>query len=125
MVKCLEDKSPYYAKTLVFIQSSGMGKSRLADTFGGFCPMINFVLREPGDGYPPPDSEILAFMRKPPSKKDYELIFNSPSKDSHATPHEFAEKRVAVVWNHSIAVGLLQASLEACEFPPLLPFSLC
>ncbi|KAI9781067.1 MAG: hypothetical protein M1839_006344 [Geoglossum umbratile] len=112
MVECLEDKAKYYAKTLVFVQSSGMGKSRLVDMFGRFCPMINFHLREQGDGYPPPDSEILSFMRRQPSRGVYRLIFNSWAKPRHAAPDDFAGKRVAAVWNHSIVVGLLQASLE-------------
>jgi hypothetical protein len=35
--------SDYYARTIVFVQSSGVGNSRLADAFGQSCPMINFV----------------------------------------------------------------------------------
>ncbi|KIX00387.1 uncharacterized protein Z518_10526 [Rhinocladiella mackenziei CBS 650.93] len=63
----LLDVSKYYAKTLVFVQSSGMGKSRLADAFGQCCLMINFILRESGtSGFPPPDEEILLFLRDPP-----------------------------------------------------------
>ena len=60
----------YYARTLVFVQSSGMGKSRLVDSFGEVCPMINFILREEGTtGFPPADPEILSFLReKPPGK---------------------------------------------------------
>lgn len=55
----------YYAKTMVFVQSSGTGKSRLADSFGRNCLMINFVLREKGTaGFPPPDDEIREFLRE-------------------------------------------------------------
>jgi hypothetical protein len=42
----LHKRDEFYARTLVFLQSSGMGKSRLADAFGQGCPMINYVLRE-------------------------------------------------------------------------------
>jgi hypothetical protein len=58
MRDCVNDRSKYYARTLVFVQSSGMGKSRLADSFGRICPMINFVLREKGDGYLIPDHQV-------------------------------------------------------------------
>src|SRR4051812_4381709 len=53
------DISQYYARTLVFVQSSGMGKSRLADAFGQTCPMINFILRDykANTGFPPTDTE--------------------------------------------------------------------
>src|SRR5204862_1480920 len=49
MRDCLDNEVPYYAKTLVFVQSSGMGKSRLADFYGQICPMISFVLRNESD----------------------------------------------------------------------------
>ncbi|KAI9773304.1 MAG: hypothetical protein M1839_002164 [Geoglossum umbratile] len=43
----------YYSRTLVFVQSSGLGKSRLVDIFGKSCPMINLILRKSGTrGYP-------------------------------------------------------------------------
>ncbi|KAI9763888.1 MAG: hypothetical protein M1839_006121 [Geoglossum umbratile] len=112
MEECLKDKSEYYAKTIVFVQSSGMGKSRLADMFGRFCPMINFILREKGDGYPPPDSKIIEFMRESPRGDASRVIIGSPVTSRHETPGKFREMRVAAVWNHSLAVGLLQASLE-------------
>ncbi|KAI9763296.1 MAG: hypothetical protein M1840_000778 [Geoglossum simile] len=38
MQHCIDDKSAYHAKTLVFVRSSGMGKSRLADPM-----IINFI----------------------------------------------------------------------------------
>ena len=71
----MDSAEMFYAKTLIFVQSSGMGKSRLADAFGKECPMVNFVLREEGTlGYPPADSEVLSFMRKRPSVEDQEKI---------------------------------------------------
>ncbi|KAI9780336.1 MAG: hypothetical protein M1839_006759 [Geoglossum umbratile] len=97
MVECLEDKSDYYSKTMVFIQSSGMGKSRLADTFGKFCLMINFILHEQGDGYPLPDSEILRFICQPPTEEAYIAIFDSQTKSDHVKHDKFAGNKVAMV----------------------------
>jgi hypothetical protein len=151
--------SQFYAKTLIFVQSSGMGKSRLTDAFGEECPMINFVLREEGTpGYPPADSEVLSFMCKRLSEEDKMKITNTPTKLSSnrvleedpkmaaessrpkkAKEHslepekEYRSSRISeteeaetplesmmtAVWNHSIAVGLLQASFEICELRPL------
>jgi hypothetical protein len=102
---CLDEE--FYAKTLIFLQSSGMGKSRLADAFGKECPMINFVLREKGRlGYPPADSEVLSFMRK-------------KLKSIAAESSRPEEVMVTTAWNHSVAVGLLQASFELCKLRPL------
>jgi hypothetical protein len=168
-----DSASLFYAKTLIFVQSSGMGKSRLADAFGKDCPMVNFVLREEGTfGYPPTDSEVLSFMRKRPSEdhqkkirdtptrkrissmriseEDMKQIKNSPglgklksivpessrpkevmesspepekeyqsSQIPETVDEKFLESMVTAVWNHSIAVGLLQASFEICKLRPL------
>ena len=133
----------YYAKTLIFVQSSGMGKSRLADAFGRYCPMINFVLREEGTtGYPPPDGEVLSFMLKSLSETVKRKITDSPqaheiaskltleeapgskppspkkarisSPRANEESEIFLENWAVTIWNHSIAVGLLQASFEIC-----------
>ncbi|KIX07986.1 uncharacterized protein Z518_02640 [Rhinocladiella mackenziei CBS 650.93] len=103
----LLDVSKYYAKTLVFVQSSGTGKSRLADAFGQLCPMINFILREPGtSGFPPPDKEILSFLRE--KRPD-----NIPEPASlQGTSGDSLERRAIVAWNHTLAAALLQASFE-------------
>jgi hypothetical protein len=125
MQDCLKDERPFYAKTLVFVQSSGMGKSRLADTFGRTCPMISFTLRESLNGYPPRDEEILSFTRKQLSSDDYEKIILSPSKKpllGRPTTTEFSKRRASVIWNHCVAVGLLQASLQNVSFAPLYIF---
>jgi hypothetical protein len=84
----------FYSRTLVFLQSSGVGKSRLADTFGQVvCPMINYVLREKGAaGFPPADDEILLLMRQ------FRSTLCPPARSN--------------VWYHSLAVGVLQASFE-------------
>jgi len=99
----------YYAKTLVFVQSSGMGKSRLADAFGQLCPMINFILRESGtSGFPPPDGEILSFLRDKPAD------IPGPTSE-RGTSRDFLKKKAVVAWNHTLAAALLQASFETCK----------
>ena len=102
---------PYYAKTLVFVQSSGMGKSRLADAFGTTCPMINFILRKDSVGYPPTDDQVQTFMRQPISSDLLNKILNSPSSKSSSQP----DARAAIIWNHSVMFGILHASFEICE----------
>jgi hypothetical protein len=104
---------PYYAKTLVFVQSSGMGKSRLADTFGTTCPMINFILRKDSVGYPPTDGQIQAFMRQPMSSDLLNRILNSPSRKGSSESAKCA--RANIVWNHSVMFGILKASFKICE----------
>ncbi|KAI9763099.1 MAG: hypothetical protein M1840_000911 [Geoglossum simile] len=99
----------YYSRTLVFVQSSGLGKSRLADTFGKSCPMINFILREDGTrGYPPADSEILRFILSELPEVCHKSIFTSPSRRESG----YVGDTAATIWNHSIAAGLLQACFE-------------
>ena len=103
----------YYAKTLVFVQSSGMGKSRLADAFGEFCPMINFILREPEtSGFPAPDHEILEFLRYQPPRDILELVGKPEGPDGSS---DSLKRRAGVTWNHTLAVALLQASCETCK----------
>lgn len=53
--------SNYYVKPFVFIQSSGMGKSKLVDAFGKNCLMINFIFFK-NDGYFPCNTKILQLM---------------------------------------------------------------
>ncbi|KAK2786813.1 hypothetical protein FQN53_006110 [Emmonsiellopsis sp. PD_33] len=126
----------YYSKSIPFIQSSGMGKSRLADAFGRETPMINFVLRdEKSTGYPLPDSEIVSFVRQQPTDNQRSSVMSSPSSkvkqlqvtsslpaDSQQTAppssaasnrsKEFLERKLKVIWNHSTAMGLIYACFE-------------
>ena len=107
-----------YSRTLTFVQSSGMGKSRLADTFGETCPMINYVLRpEKATGFPPSDSEILSFMLMSPPDQHRDILADSASKKKDRN-EEYPKRRASVAWNHSVAVGLLQASFKNCKFCP-------
>lgn len=158
----------FYAKTLVFVQSSGMGKSRLADRYGEICPMITFVLRgAQTSGYPPADTEVREFFNKRLSEDVKHEILATPRKEKMssqripqqkkrsyqtvglselATPKKpseckqemttglpisteamqdsletgdtallhpvFLDRLATTVWNHSLAVGFLQASFE-------------
>ncbi|KAI9783978.1 MAG: hypothetical protein M1839_002923 [Geoglossum umbratile] len=106
MKDCISGPLPYYAKTLVFVQSSGMGKSRLADNFGTTCPMINFILRKDSVGYPPTDSKIQQFMCQEIPDDVLKIVLNSPSKTEYPHP------KAAIVWNHSVMFGILKASFE-------------
>jgi hypothetical protein len=105
-----KEKDGFYSRTLIFLQSSGVGKSRLADTFGRSCPMINYVLRESrAIGFPPADDEILLFMRMQPQSDQKEKLTESPEKN-HIKP--YPPTRADTIWYHSLAVGVLQASFE-------------
>jgi hypothetical protein len=103
-------RDEFYSRTLVFLQSSGMGKSRLADAFGQSCPMINYVLREEGTlGFPPADDEILLLMQMHPPR-DQEDILTASADKTRSRPYPPA--RAKTIWYHSLAVGVLQASFE-------------
>ena len=55
----------YYSKSINIFQSSGMGKSRLADEMGKKNFQFPFVFRDPRDtGYPPGDMEISNYLRQ-------------------------------------------------------------
>jgi hypothetical protein len=104
----------FYSKSLLFVQSSGAGKSRLADAFGEIFPMISYVIRKDLNGFPPRDKEILDFMQSNPSSAQEEFM-SSPSKS--LTDVERSE-RGANIWHHAVSVGILQASFEICKEPP-------
>lgn len=71
-----------YARTLLLVQSTGMGKSRLADKFGETCPMINFTLGEANfKCYPPVDGEVRSFLCKELPKKTKDMILDSPRRN--------------------------------------------
>ncbi|KAI9762592.1 MAG: hypothetical protein M1840_001218 [Geoglossum simile] len=110
MKDCISGPLPYHAKTLVFVQSSGMGKSRLADSFGTTCPMINFILRKDSVGYPPTDGQIQAFMRQPMPGDLLDRVLDSPSRKGSSQSAKHA--RAATVWNHSVMFGILKAGFE-------------
>ena len=84
---------PYYTKTLVFVQSSGMDKSRLADTFDTTYPIINFILCNDSVGYPPTDDQIQTFMRQLMSSDLLNKILSSPLRkgSSESTKHVRAD----------------------------------
>jgi hypothetical protein len=100
-----QEAKKFYSRTLIFLQSSGVGKSRLADEFGQTCPMINYVLRETDAiGFPPADDEILSLMRMDLEKDQKDILTASPTKSPPT--------RDKAIWYHSLAVGVLQASFE-------------
>ncbi|KAI9763810.1 MAG: hypothetical protein M1840_009064 [Geoglossum simile] len=112
---CINGAPEYYAKTLVFVQSSGVGKSRLADSFGRICPMISFVLRGEGDGYPPPDHQVRNFMCQAVPNMVRKVATVSPLKKGGPGAREFSERRLASIWNHCLAFAILEASINSCE----------
>jgi hypothetical protein len=110
--KTESEKYEFYSRTLVFLQSSGVGKSRLADTFGRGCLMINYVLREKGAaGFPPADDDILSFMQMCPQQEQEETLSASPKRYRNMNK-QYPAARADIIWYHSLAVGVLQASFE-------------
>lgn len=95
MQDCITDCPDYYVKTFVFVQSSGMGKSRLADAFGKNCLMINFILCK-DDGYPPGDSKILQFMLSEPPDEVIKLDNKLPSQPNAAVSAPLVKFRRAI-----------------------------
>lgn len=104
----------YYAKTLVFTQSSGMGKSRLALEFGRYHPTINFMFGDRKNKIPPGDPEIVEIIDSVPGNEFLKEISQSAISREEATP-QLKQDRGYIIWYHSIATGLLLASLEECE----------
>lgn len=104
----------YYARTIAFTQSSGAGKSRLANEFGQVCPLVFFVLREPCalGAFPPSDVKVYTFMLSQPDS-DVDRIIRSPS--SSRQPDKSLDDKVQIVWSHALAIGLLQATFEICK----------
>ncbi|KAK2798544.1 hypothetical protein FQN50_008812 [Emmonsiellopsis sp. PD_5] len=97
--------SKHYAKVIPFIQSSGMGKSRLADELGKIYPMVNYVVRDPSrsSGFPDADGEIVdLLLLEFPTLDEMDLFGN----------REYSTVRMSAAWNHGTVIGLLQASFE-------------
>jgi hypothetical protein len=114
-----EGSNDYYSKSLLFVQSSGTGKSRLADAFGEICPMVSYVIRKDPFGFPPRDDEVLTFMQSDPSSGEKTLM-QSPVSKPDLTSGDQSE-RVSNIWFHAVAVGILQASFEVCNYFFLVP----
>ncbi len=105
----------YYTGAVVFLQSSDVGKSRLADKCGETIPAVTYVLRgrtSDGDyGYSPGDEEILQFFNESASEL-------SPGQGSPATETYTAvepTQRTEIIWAHSLVVGLLHATFVVCK----------
>jgi hypothetical protein len=115
----LNNSEVCYTKSLLFVQSSGTGKSRLADAFAMNCPIVNYVIRQAISGFPPRDSEILKFMQLYPTSNisesmDQSLYFKSlPERDQ--------QERTLNTWFHALAIGILQTTFEICKIFPHFP----
>lgn len=101
----------YYSKSLLFIQSSGAGKSRLVDEFGLVCPLANYVLRDLDTGYPPSDRKVYDFMKSAPTL-DLRLKMDSPHLKLE---RGVRDDRAEYIWFHAISVGILQATFQECK----------
>lgn len=99
----------YNSKTLTFMQSSGTGKSRLANEYGMICPMITYVIRDPASGFPPSDEKVYWYLRSEPSGGLRNAVRLSPSNHSMISNHRFD-----YIWFHAVAIGILQATFRQC-----------
>ena len=107
------DPQCYYSKSLAFIQSSGVGKSRLADEYGGDVPMVTYVLRSAlEDGYPPADRAIRTLLLATISRED-EDILASPGSERQKDEKNVRSNNI---WYHALALGLLQATFDCGGF---------
>lgn len=98
----------YYSKTITFVQSSGAGKSRLANEYGSICPMMTFIIREPNSGFPPSDNEVYHFMCSSPPDKATRHLERSPDAKRQ-------DGRADYIWFHAIAIGILQGTFLCCK----------
>jgi hypothetical protein len=103
----------HYAKVLVLLQSSGAGKSRLANEIGLHCPMVTYVIRDHQGGFPQRDRDILSYFLSSPSKDEKETMM-SPHKPV-GTAYEDISERSQNIWYHALAVGILQSTFEKCK----------
>ena len=69
---------------------------------------------------PEENPKMAAESSRPKKAKKHSLEPEKPSRISETKEAEIPlESMITAVWNHSIAVGLLQASFEICELRPL------
>lgn len=104
-----EEEGNYYSKVVLLIQSSGSGKSRLADAVGERCVMIPYVIRDHDGGYPAVDKEVLTFLLSQPSEDQKNVM--SPQKKL-GQQYDNAGERIANIWVHALMLGLLRATFE-------------
>ncbi len=104
-----------YARVAVFIQSSGVGKSRLADKCSESIPSVAYVLRGAtavgSYGYPPGDTEVLNFFLEPPPDRP----FTQPTPESNFK-EATGDQRVQLIWSHAQVIALLHATFEVCKY---------
>ena len=95
-------RDQYFSKSILVVQSSGTGKSRLAHEYGKVCPMVTYVVRNDEYGFPPNNSPTFSASSRACVPWD---------------PYDEGQReRSANVWFHAISVGILQATFETCEY---------
>lgn len=100
-----------------------MGKLKLVDTFDKSCLIINFIFSK-DNGYSPSDIKILQFMLSKPPDEVKKSIYESPQKKIIALDNSLVKaRRVTIIWNYSIILGLLYTSFEIRKFCALLAFT--
>lgn len=116
--KYQETSSPdYYSKAIYLMQSSGAGKSRLANEYGNITPMVTFVIREPTQsGFPPSDDPVYSFLQSHPNSMAQKQLENSPRAKESTT--ETIADRAHYIWYHALAIGILRATFERCMTSP-------
>lgn len=97
-------KDDFYSKSLLFVQSSGTGRPRLADAYGKLCPMVTYVLRNENYGFPPADRKIVNAMCKNPS-------YSVSSQLDAPNSLEDRNERATNIWFHAISVGILKGDI--------------
>lgn len=105
-------KGKHYSKTLLFMQGSGAGKSRLADEVGKRRLMVTYVVRDLPGGFPPRDHEMLEFLLSKPGDDDEKKM--SPGRPV-GTAYNDLEERTQNIWSHALIVAVLQATFEKCR----------
>jgi hypothetical protein len=113
---------PLYAKLMCFLQSSGSGKSRLAEEFGlATCPLLSFNVHRSAQTYPRPDGEILALLQQSVPEWVRRKIVKPRRRDWDGRGvYDYSDqRRTKTVWAQVVIVALLLASFEECQYSPL------
>lgn len=112
MQNCTYDCFDYYIKTFVIIQSSRIGKSRVADTFDKSYLVINYIFCK-NDDYLFDDTEILHFILSEPLDKVKKCVNKLPQKKTMILGNSLVKTRkMTVIQNYSITMGLLYINYE-------------
>ncbi|EJU02253.1 hypothetical protein DACRYDRAFT_115988 [Dacryopinax primogenitus] len=66
-------ESSLFGNSFVVVNSSGMGKSRMVDESSKTLFTVLFVLRDVRGGFPPPDSDVLAYFQRTRTADECEI----------------------------------------------------